>query len=167
MIIFIVGACGAGKTTLCRHLAATLPAEEYLFYYSDDSPIPSNEEVEKMHGGWDGWQRQSTTKWVNRLVQLPADKVIIWDGQARLNYIEEAMAVHERTDYQILVMECKVEEMNRRLIEERKQPHLATEQQANWRAHLHRQAEEMDVAILDTTNKAVEVVATEFRERLL
>jgi dephospho-CoA kinase len=163
MIIFLTGTCGAGKTSLANHLKATLPADEYEFHQSDATPLPSNAEVERLYvDGWSGWQKVNTRKWVDFLVPRYADKTIIWDGQTNMDFLDLPLKDYKLTDYKIVLIECSPEEMFRRLIEERKQPELAHDQQLNWRKYLHRQAKERGGLILDSTGLKVEELAARF-----
>jgi shikimate kinase len=168
MIIFLTGACGAGKTSLTKQLKATLSAEEYEFYHTDDTPLPSNDEVERLYAnGWNGWQKVYTRKWVDLLMQSQTNKTIIWDGQTDINFLDLYLKDYKLTDYKIVLIECGPEEMFRRLIEERNQPELAQEQQLNWRKYLHRQAEERGLVILDSTGLRVEELAARFMREAL
>lgn len=169
MIVFLTGACGAGKTTLTNYLKATLPADEFEFYHSDDTPVPTTAEVEAMYtDGWDGWQKVNTRKWVDRLLPLQgAGKTIIWDGQTNMISLDKYLADYATDDYKIVVIECEPAEMFRRLIEERKQPSLATENQISWRNYLHQQGVERGCIILDTTEQKVEELAKRFKEEVL
>jgi adenylate kinase family enzyme len=168
MIIFLTGACGAGKTSLTKHLKATLPANEYEFHHTDDTPLPSNEEVERLYvNGWNGWQKVYTRKWVDQLMQRNAGKTTIWDGQTDIDFLDLYLKDYKLTDYKIVLIECGPEEMFRRLIEERNQPKLAHDQQLNWRKYLHRQAEERGLVILDSTGLKVEELAARFMRKVV
>jgi len=168
MIIFLNGACGAGKTSLTKYLKATLPADGYEFYHTDDTPLPSNEEVERLYvKGWEGWQRVNTRRWIDRLVPGSKDKTIIWDGQSNMDFIDEYMKDYKVQDYKVVLIECSPDEMYRRLIEERKQPELANDDQLNWRNYLHQQAEDRGSLIFDSTGLKIEELATRFMEEAL
>lgn len=159
MLVFLVGACGVGKTTLNKTLAEMVPPTGFTFLQSDSSPIPSQEEMEQKFGDWGKWQYQNTVKWIDRMVAYPKEQTIIWDGQANMDFITKEMTSRHLTDYRIVLIECTEEEMIRRLIEERQQPNLANQDQKNWRNFLHRQAEQQGAYIIDTTNVSPKEVA--------
>jgi adenylate kinase family enzyme len=160
MIIFFTGACGAGKTTLTNHLQETLPPEEFEFFHTDDTPLPSNEEVERLYvDGWQGWQKVYTRKWIDMLLPRNDDKTIIWDGQTNIDFLSLYLSDYRSDDYRIVLVECEEKEMMRRLIEDRNQPELACEDQANWRNQLHRQAKEKGLFILDSTEQTTSELA--------
>jgi len=168
MLVFLTGACGAGKTSLANYLKETLEQSNYEIYQSDANPLPSNEEVERLYReGWSGWQRMNTRQWVDQLVQGYTDKTIIWDGQSDMNFIDESMADYLLPEYRIVLIECAPEEMFRRLIHERKQPDLANENQLSWRSYLHRQAMERNGLIIDSTGLTVDLLAARFQQLAL
>ncbi len=153
MIVFLTGACGVGKTTLLKHLQEILPSDKYEFYQTDDTPLPSNEEVQRLYvNGWEGWQKVHMRYWVDRLMPLHNDKTIFWDGQTNMDFLETYLNDYLSEDYRIVLVECDVDERFRRLIEERNQPELAQQDQVNWRNFLHRQAIEKNAFILDSTH---------------
>jgi len=151
MIIFLTGACGVGKSTLLNNLKLLPSAEGYAFFHSDQSPVPTEQEMLKLHKGWAEWQMAHTEKWMDRLLARPPHKHIIFDGQFNLDYVIDGMARRKVSDYRIVLIHCPVAEMNRRLIEERRQPDLAHQDQANWNNFLHKQATEKGVLILDSS----------------
>lgn len=151
MIIFLTGACGVGKTTLLNNLKTLLPEEGHEFYHSDQSPVPTESEMLKLHDGWEDWQRGHTGKWMGRLLARPKHKHIFYDGQFNLDFVIDGMARRKESDYRIVLIHCPVGEMNRRLIEERNQPDLAHQDQANWNNFLSRQASEKGILVLDSS----------------
>ncbi|MEM1359853.1 MAG: AAA family ATPase [Bacteroidota bacterium] len=159
MLVFLVGACGVGKSTLCETLRKLEASADYILLQSDSSPIPSQEEMEQEFGDWGTWQYRNTIKWIDRMVAYAEEQTVIWDGQANLDFITKEMANRQITNYRIVLIECAEEEMIRRLIEERKQAYLAHQDQKNWRNFLHRQAEEKGAYIIDTTNISPKEVA--------
>jgi len=162
MIVFLTGACGVGKTTLLNNLRQMLPPEGHEFFHSDRSPVPTEEEMRKLHDGWEEWQAAHTEKWIERLLARPQGKHLFYDGQFNLDFVVDGMTKRGRTDYRIVLIHCPVDEMNGRLIEERNQPELAHHHQANWNRFLHQQAAEKGVLILDSTSFLPEEFARHF-----
>ncbi|MFK8164564.1 MAG: hypothetical protein AB8H12_19115 [Lewinella sp.] len=151
MIVFLTGACGVGKTTLLNNLKVLLPEDSHEFFHSDQSPVPTESEMLKLYEGWGSWQEGHTEKWMDRLLARPQHKHIFYDGQFNLDFVLDGMARRGVSDYRIVLIHCPIEEMNRRLIEERNQPDLAHQDQANWNNFLHRQAKEKGVLILNSS----------------
>ena len=54
-IIFILGASGSGKTTNVKNIENKY-GDKYYFVYFDQPKVPSVEEVQEKHGGWENWE---------------------------------------------------------------------------------------------------------------
>jgi len=71
--IFITGASGVGKTTTVRMLEKEY-SEKFTFYYFDSVGVPSNEEMIRVYGSGENWQRITTEKWVKKYPVIPSGR---------------------------------------------------------------------------------------------
>ncbi len=149
-IFFITGASGSGKTTLLTRLAeqADLPGANYHFF--DDIGIPSAEVMQRDFGGPERWQEHATHRWVDRLLDVPESLAII-EGSTRPQFILAAFRRAKVARGGVLLLDCGLEERQRRLQTDRGQPELANFHMFAWAAYLRGQADALGVPVLDTT----------------
>ena len=147
-IIFVTGASGVGKTTLITHLK-----EKYshvCFLHFDEIGIPSLEKMIQDHGSPEKFQQWATCQWVKKMLFQIERRVIVIEGQTDLNFIENAFKAYRFANYQIVLVDCQEGEMMRRLVKERKQPELASEDMKNWKRYLRKQADQKQVLVIET-----------------
>jgi len=65
-VIFLVGASGAGKSAAALELETRAPWSGRTFFF-DDIGVPSADEMKRVFGGGEAWQRWATGEWVGRL----------------------------------------------------------------------------------------------------
>jgi dephospho-CoA kinase len=144
-ILFIIGASGAGKTTVAR-LVEKAHIPNLVVYYADAVKVPllTGSAPEEM-------QKESTLWWVKdvRDTHLNNHNILL-DIQSRPQFIQEACSLFGITDYEVILFDCSDEERKRRLIE-RKQPELANDDMANWARYLRKVSVESGYQIVDTT----------------
>jgi hypothetical protein len=87
--------------------------------------------------------------------------VVILEGQVNLDFIYEAFGHYNFAHFKVILIDCSVEEMIRRLIYDRVQPELANENMRNWRLYLRKQAEERDVPVINTGSMTIEAAVHE------
>lgn len=145
-VIFIIGASGAGKTTAVQRLEEE-GVEGVIMLYFDSIGVPSPEEM----GDPETWQREATIKWVQRIKEeyLPTTHVL-FDGQTRPNFIEEACAKNGISSYKVILVDCTDHERIRRLIG-RGDASLANKTMIQWAHYLRRECEKRNWCILDNS----------------
>lgn len=158
-ILVLTGASGVGKTTLVDDLALSLDTDTFQFHHFDSIGVPSFDEMVEEYGSMENWQKAKTFEWVDQLLKIRGAKTLIFEGSTSIAFLQEAFAQHAFSSYQIILIDCSVQEMNRRLIEERDQTELVNEQMGHWLLHLRKQAEDLGLEVLDTnTHSRTEMV---------
>lgn len=151
-LLILTGASGAGKTTLARAIQASLPNCEVLFF--DSIGVPSAEVMATYDGDYGaggGWQRAMTIQWMQRIAPLlKSGNKILFEGQMRIAFIEEAIAATGITDAHIVLVDCSDAVRTARLTHDRHQPGLANEKMMNWGNFLRDEAKQKGYEILDT-----------------
>lgn len=152
-IYFITGASGVGKTTLVSQLEEKYSKRpDWLFLHFDGIGVPSEDEMKTKYGSGENWQKETTQLWIQKMLTEYKDKtVIIIEGQVNLNFIKEGFAEYNFSDYTTVLIDCDKKITRERLVNNRLQPKLATEQMDNWRDLLHAQAQKQGIDILDTS----------------
>ena len=152
-LVVLTGASGVGKTTLALAIEKRHP--EILVFRADTIGVPSAEVMATYgpgHHPGGAWQRAMTLQWFERISPiLSQGKPILFEGQMRLAFIHEALAVQNITHARIILVECDDETRNARLTVDRQQPELANESMAGWSRYLHNEAAEAGYEILDTS----------------
>jgi energy-coupling factor transporter ATP-binding protein EcfA2 len=165
-ILAVVGASGAGKTTLVGRLAAlTLPGVGCYHFDSIGVPTP-DEMAARFDTGW-SWQAWALGEWLARLVRNEDRvRVAVLDAQVRPSAVRDAFARHGVTRGGVLLVDCAPAERNARLRGPRGQPDLATADMDAWAAYLRGQADALGVPVLDTTGASAETSLAELRAHL-
>src|SRR5206468_12245477 len=93
-VLVVVGASGAGKTTLVRELERRrLPAVGC--YYFDSIGIPSAEEIATRFGDGLAFQDWALDEWLRRLTRNDDRvRVAVLDAQVRPSSVRQALARH-------------------------------------------------------------------------
>ena len=162
LIYFITGASGVGKTSLVTQLKEKYRDGTWEFFHFDSLGVPSLEEMERDYGSGSEWQKAKTYEWIYRLINLNQQKIMVLEGQVNLQFIHDGFRMHNFDQYSILLLDCTFEEMTRRLVYDRGQPELVTEDMKNWLKYLRNQAITMNVPILDTSDLTEQEVVTQF-----
>lgn len=149
-LFFIIGASGAGKTTSVKALE-TRKLPQYKFLYFDSIGVPSFEEMQTKFGGPEEWQKIKTTEWVKKIKEeFLSHTHVVFDGQTRPSFIEEACVKNEIHFYEVILIDCSDEERKKRLIE-RGQIELADQNMMNWAQYLREESKQRNYRILDNT----------------
>lgn len=153
-IIFVTGASGSGKTTLVRNIENKTDTG-FGFYYFDNIGVPSIDDMITQYGSGDEWRRQTTTLWIDKILQENNHDIAVLDGQMRVAFITEACRNVALNDYGIVLVDCNNEERKARLIR-RGQAELASDDMMAWAAYLRNEAKSMGATILDTSALSVQ-----------
>ena len=153
-LFFLVGASGSGKTTAAKELEKQCIPHLKILYF-DSIGVPSMEGMEKEHGGPEEWQKAKTNEWVQIIKRdfLP-NTHILFDGQTRPSFIEEACYENEVKDFKVILFDCSDSERERRLAA-RGQQNLADENMMNWARFLRRECRDRECLIIDNTTMQI------------
>jgi guanylate kinase len=150
-IHFITGASGVGKTTLVSQLVSN-PANQNIKLLNFDSVgVPSTQEMIDQYGSPSEWQRHTTNKWVDKILNKMDHKKVVLEGSVNIDYIIEAFQTHNFSNYQIILIDCHTQDMIQRLNQDRQQPELANQQMQDWMNFLRKQAEDHSAKIINTS----------------
>jgi hypothetical protein len=122
--------------------------------FFDSIGIPSAEIMATYVGDYGpggGWQRAMTMEWMQRIAPLlNSGKVVLFEGQMRIAFIEEAIAASGITNARIVLIDCSDSVRAARLTDDRQQPDLANENMMGWGRFLREEAIRGGYEILDT-----------------
>lgn len=167
-IFFVTWASWVWKTSLISSLKEKYKGREtWTFLHFDSIGIPTPEEMIEKFGSWENFQKEKTYEWIEKMVNEYNDKdIIIFEGQVNLLFIKEGFSQNNFSDYEIILIDCNEDNMEKRLVEYREQPELMSEDMRNWLRYLRKQAEDFWVNIIDTSNITREEVVKSFEKIL-
>jgi dephospho-CoA kinase len=153
-LVIMTGASGSGKTAIAEAIEREHPS--IAVFRFDTIGVPSPEIMATFgtgHQPGGAWQRAMTLKWFERIApEVAAGKTVLFEGQMRIAFIQEAIAAFAITNARVLCVECDDLTRTRRLTHDRLQPGLANESMMGWSRYLHEEAVVAGYEILDTTN---------------
>ena len=154
-LFFLIGASGAGKTSVVKILEQQKIPYLKICYF-DSIGVPSNEEMIREYGSGEEWQKSKTVEWVRRIKTdyLPAKNVIL-DAQTRPIFIEEACRKNKVEKYKIILFDCE-DGVRKRRLTKRGQPELASDTMMKWAQCLREESIEKECKIIDTSNLSID-----------
>jgi len=154
--VVIVGASGAGKTTLVQRLEA-LRLPGVRCYYFDTIGVPSADEIAEQHGSGANWQAWALDQWLTRLTSHGEGAALaVLDAQVRPSMVRKQFVQHGVERGHVVLVDCDYAARNARLRGPRGQPELANWLMDTWAASLRGQADALDLPIIDTTNASID-----------
>lgn len=163
-LLVVVGASGAGKTTLVGQLAA-LRLPGVGCYHFDAIGIPAADDPRFSSG--EAFQAWALDQWIARLARNEDGlRLAVLDASVRPSAVRVAFARHDVARGEVVLVDCDYTERNARLRGPRGQPELATTQMDCWAAYLRGQADALGLPVLDTTGKSPEESLRELREHV-
>lgn len=165
-VLAILGASGAGKTTVLRALAdRQLPAVGC--YYFDSIGVPSPETMDLEFGGPDRWQAEMTNRWIDRLVaNEEVVDVAVLEGQTRPSFVQQAFTRCGVERAAIVLLDCSPDVRYARLHGPRAQPELASARMDSWAVYLRGQADALGIPVYDTGHLDVTTLVDRMIEHL-
>lgn len=148
-ISFLIWASWVWKTTLIKWLDAL---NVWLICLNADARygIPDEETMISESGSVGERRNQSLEKCLVRVMQEFPWKHILIDKSAHVLNIQDVCKKLWIDDYEIILIDCEEEEMKRRLLEERNQPELVTDDMFNRQRVLRIEAKEKWFFCIDT-----------------
>jgi energy-coupling factor transporter ATP-binding protein EcfA2 len=152
-LVILTGASGSGKTTLAGAIQQACPPHcEVLFF--DSVGVPSAEAMRAFGDGHQpggAWQRATTLQWMERIAaKLHAGISVLFEGQMRIAFIHEALALSGIEGAHIILVDCDDATRDARLHIDRNQPELANADMMAWSRYLRDEATQTGCEILDT-----------------
>jgi hypothetical protein len=156
-LVVLTGASGSGKSAIALELERTHP--EYAVFRFDTIGVPSAEVMATFgtgHQPGGAWQRAVTLQWFERIAPiLRTGRSVLFEGQMRIAFITEALAINGITHARIVLVDCDDGTRDDRLIRYRRQPELANENMRGWSRYLHNEALESGVELLDSGSRTL------------
>ena len=162
-LVILTGASGAGKTSIAKEIEKD---SRVLCLFFDSIGVPAIEEMIAKHGSPENWQRWATIEWMRQIQSYESSKPILFEGQARIAFLTEALSLHPVENSSVVLVDCDDLTRTKRLSRDRKQPELATEQMMNWAAFLRREAQAAKITIVDTSTQSLGESVDQIKELL-
>jgi hypothetical protein len=154
----MTGASASGKTAIAKAIEVNHPS--ITVFRFDTVGVPPAEIMATFgtgHQPGGAWQRAMTLKWFERIASaLAAGRTVLFEGQMRIAFIQEALTTFGIKNARILCVECDDFTRTRRLTHDRLQPELANESMLGWSRYLCQEAIKAGYEILDTTNLSLD-----------
>lgn len=155
-LVILIGASGAGKTTIARAIGECYSDEVDVFHF-DRIGVPSVVRMIAEWGSGEAWQRAKTLEWMASLASLTRSRrSVLFEGQTRLAFLAEGADAAGDLKYWPILIDCADEVRTRRLTAERGQAEFANEEMTNWAHYLRQDARRRGCEILDTSMVSVE-----------
>jgi hypothetical protein len=150
--VVLTGASGGGKTAIALAIERMHP--EFTVFRFDTIGVPSAEVMATFgtgHQPGGAWQRAMTLQWFKRIAPiLKAGGDVLFEGQMRIAFIQEALATYAISNARVILVECDDRTRTHRLTNDRQQPALANDNMMGWSRYLRQEAFEAGCEILDT-----------------
>lgn len=165
-VIFLIWASWVGKTTILEWVKSKDISHVVCLNADSRYGIPDEEAM--VQEAWSVSERrnQSLLKCLEKALSVFPWKTIVLDKSTHIDLIWTTCEKLEIATYQIILVDCEEQEMRRRLLEERQQPELVTDDMFNRQRILREQATQKWITILDTTWKTKEECVEEFLHKI-
>ena len=157
-LILITGASGSGKTFILKEIEKRLECENFSINYFDHIVVPSFENMVSEYGSCEGWQEAMTHKWIDKLIVIKNKKYIFLEGsfnpEFAVNYLNKLNII----DYKLFCINVSREIREERLIKNRNQPELATQDMENFGQFLKAKTIELGGKIVESNEGACDQI---------
>jgi dephospho-CoA kinase len=164
LLILITGASGSGKTTLVKTLEQKLKQNKVSINYFDNIGIPSLEDMVAIHGSVEKWQEWATHSWIEKIAKMADKEIFILEGSFNPEFAINAMKKFLIKDYLLLCLHANRQVREERLIFQRNQKELATQEMENFAQVLLRKTLHLGGTVVDSSNKNISALAQEIIE---
>ena len=165
VVIFLTGASGAGKTTLLNAFNTNSNDQSIVCLHFDSIGVPNVEEMINVYHSPSEWQKAMTYHWVKNIINhFQNKKMVVIEGQVNLDFITTAFSGYNMRKYKIILVHCDHARRHQRLHQDRNQPELINNDMDKWADFLKKQAEEKNIAILDTSLMNTTEMVSAFKE---
>jgi uridine kinase len=165
LIVLITGASGSGKTSVAQVLEQKFSKETTSLYYFDDIGVPSTTKMIEDHGSGEKWQQWATARWIERIYNMDKE-VIFLEGsfypEFAVNKIKDLLI----TKYLIICLYAERDVREKRLIEERKQLELVTQDMENYAQVLNLKTINLGGIMINSTNKSISEIVQEITAKV-
>ena len=131
LVVLMIGASGSGKTTIAKALEQKFPKETASVYYFDDIGILSTKQMIKDHGSGEKWQQWAVAEWIERIHNIKKE-IIFLEGSFYPEFAVTKIKELGITKYFIICLYAERNIREKRLIEERNQLGLVTQDMENY-----------------------------------
>lgn len=147
-LILITGASGVGKTTILDALYEQ-HSNMMNIYHFDDIGIPGHDQMIAEYGSVENWQQIMTHQWIHQLTDKPLTKLTIFEGSFNPRFAYEILE-SKGIQWKLICLHTIRSIREKRLIEERQQPELATPDMDNYAQLLKDETSKLGGVIIDT-----------------
>lgn len=156
--IFVTGASGVGKSTIIDHLKKFSPPE-IAYYHSDSIKVPSMEEMFQLFGSYEKWQEDRVKTWLEKLLNIRDKNLIFFEGSFNPDFIDFKELKKHNINYQIICITLDRKARGNRLVYQRDQEELVSQDMENWQNLLIQQTLAHQGDIIYLTNETIEQAA--------
>jgi uridine kinase len=166
ILLLIIGASGAGKTTVIKALSNILERDRVEIIHFDDIGVPSFEKMVKDYGGPEKWQQSATHEWMKRILEIKDKEIIILEGSFNPEYAYEILKEQKLLQFRIICLDVNQHIREQRLLYDRMQPELVFEEMENFAQFLKRKSLELGGIVIDTSNSSIKDLAKQISEKI-
>lgn len=162
-IILITGVSGVGKTETLKVISKLLSSSEATFYHFDDIGIPSVNDMINEYGSVEAWQEAMVHAWMSRLSSETG--FIFLEGSFNPKFAYEAQMA-KWVPFTLFCLDCDCKTREARLLKERDQPELVTQDMENYAEVLRTETQKLGGFILDTGTLSPSQAANKILEHI-
>lgn len=149
-LVLITGASGCGKTTFLQELAKVFEKNTVSINHFDDVGVPSVEVMIEKYGSCEKWQEAMTHAWIEKLSKILDKKLIVLEGSFNPAFALSKLQELKIKNYRLVCLHADRQVRDKRLIEIRKQPELATDDMENFAQFLRAKTLALGGCVIDS-----------------